>query len=775
MKTKIYAAAVFFILMQTLMASFTIVKPDKCASYDNFAADELALHLRKITASDVKTVCEKDYKNSRPVIFLGNTTAGKNAAKNLKSPEEWRILSLDSDSLVLTGSDPKGMLHSIYEFLEKFAGVRWFDEFNFSIPENKNFKLPSNADITGKPYFRVRHIYDTLDWQHISHVFKARNKSQSAGTPETADYSLVGSPAPHHTFNRYSSRFKSPKPEMFALIKGKGRLTDAKGQLCMTHPETRKQVLEILRGFIRADRRKAAKDNVPPPVIYDISANDVHSFCQCDGCNAIAEREGGAYSAPQLDFINYIANEIAKEYPDIFIRTFAYMHTYDPPKTMKAAKNVIIHIAILGYEFGKVGKRDTMSALNTPENAYSMQLIKNWGPHADNLAMWDYWKLWGGHHQMQDPYVNVYPIIYNMKVYKDNNIKDIFVECESPAETSFFGLKRYLGMRLMENPDRDPGKEIDIFMRGMYGKAAPVMKEYLDFLSDNQTRNKLVLGRLSTRNRTDLNGAFYSRAMKLLTRAQKLAATDSNKLAKANVEREFIPVIGSWLDRYGKHRDGKNDFDFKKMLSEYEKYSRAAIDYYYRDTKSGHYRKSKFHDRISKTVKNLKRWQLPKNVKLPKELQGKNVITMQTYHFRNASNAKFIRDRDAQTGEAIVLGKESPNKSSGNRTLFGVHDRIKGNKFISIKNADIPQDEKYHLIHIGRATMKNSQAYFFAGNTCGIQCGLDMIFKDGASDEENTYDFYASVKFSGPQYVKNSKQQESMIAVDALYAVKIKK
>ena len=769
---KLFCILAVCMFMQFVNASFTIVIPDNAEKYDRFSANELASHLQKITKQQVNIISEKNYKKSIPVIFLGNTTQGRKAAENLKSPEAWRIFSPSENTLILTGSNPKGKLHSIYEFLERFADVRWFDEHNSSIPENKNFKLPSSVDISGKPYYRVRHIYDSLDWERNTHIFKARNKGQSYSTPEFADYSLVGAPAPHHTFHRYSRLFDPKKPEMYALVKGKGRLTDTKGQLCMTNPETRRQVLKLLRNFIKNDRIKAAKNNLPPPVIYDISANDTHSFCQCDGCQAIAVREGGAYSAPQLEFINHIATEIAKEYPDIFIRTFAYMHTYEPPKNLKAAKNVIIHIALLGTEFRNLGKRDTMSALNTPQNRDALRLIREWGKKADNLAMWDYWKLWGGHHEIQDPYINIYPIIYNMKIYKDNNIKDIFVECESPAETTFFGLKRYLGLRLMDDPARDPHKEIAIYMRGMYGDAAPIMKKYLDFLSENQAKSNLVLGQVSTYNRTDLNGQFYARAMQLLNEAHAIAAKDQNPLVKANVEREFIPVIGSWLARYPKLKNAKKDFSFSTMLADYEKYRRAAVKYYFKD--SNNFKKQ--NQRITDAVRKLKMNMEPDKVILPAQLKNKKVTVLPYYRFRKISVAKIVDAKDSQFGKAIALGKEAKNKTMGNRTIFGIYSQNKKKTLASksIHNSKLPKDGKFHLIHIGKATLSDENTYLYATHSWVIQCPLNAIYDREASDEENTYDFYLSVKFTGPFYVKGSKTTEDMISVDALYLVKAK-
>ena len=40
-------------------------------------------------------------------------------------------------------------------------------------------------------------------------------------------------------------------------------------------------------------------------------------FCQCEKCRAFNASHGGKDSAALLDFVNRVASEIKKEYPDV--------------------------------------------------------------------------------------------------------------------------------------------------------------------------------------------------------------------------------------------------------------------------------------------------------------------------------------------------------------------------------------------------------------------------------------------------------------------------
>ncbi len=758
--------SILFLLALSIIShgSITIVIPDRASALEKKAAHELAVHLKMATGKKFPVVNESTSKNA-PAIYVGKTDFSLKNKISSSTAQGWIIRNADKN-LVISGGDDQGIIFGVYEFLDRL-GFRWLDEKNTIIPKLKNFTI-TRINITGKPYFRLRQIYDTLDWYTASQIFKLRNRGQGYTRSTPLDYPLIGRPDQHHTFNRYSVKFPKNKPELFSQdLKGQ-RITDSRGQICMTNPEARKLMVRILREFVEADRKEAAARKVPPPLIYDISANDNPNPCYCKNCHELVKKEG-TYSAPLIQFINYIAEEAEKFCPGIQIRTFAYLYSVEPPKTFKPRKNVIIHLAMLGKEFGGHGHADTMRPVNHPNNKQASEIIKKWNSHAANLAIWDYWKLFGLDASRCPPYINTDAIIYNIKYYSTINVSSIFIECETPASTSFFGLKRYLGFRLMNNPALNAEKEKADFFKGMYGKAAPVMLQYLDFLNNEQHKISSPLGEISPAQRTYLNIAFFDRVFELFDKALLMA---DNEKIKANIERELVPVYAGFFIRSQQldMKNAKRKYDINKMLDKYIELATAAVKYYYppKDVKGTY----------NKLLKNLQEYKkyatlINNPPPVPEQFKNRRVIDMPYYYFHNFASVDIIKDKDSSiNGKAIAAGNRVPKKTTDGKTNFGIYDMKNKRALCSkvIQNTDIAQDEKFHIVKVGKIILKHNMIYFYGTNSWVLQCRIPNAFDPAATEKENTYDVYMSVKFSGPSYVKNSKSK-NYIAINRILLV----
>ena len=320
--------------------NYTIVLPDKADNIETRAAQQLAIYICKVTDFAPVIVKEKDFDKKTKAFYIGKTNYAKtqNISFNELDREEWIIRTVNDD-LIITGGYPRGTLYGVYEYLEKHAKILVLDEKTIIIPENKKLEI-GKYNIRFKPAINQRCIHICNADDHP--VLKEFNKGFSHFQTYNGMAKFLGGVRPHHTFNSYARKWPA-KPELYAMnskgermLPQKGKLT---GQLCMTNPEARELTLKQLREFIANDRAKAAKGKYPPPYVYDISQEDNSFKCECPSCKKLALREG-SYSAPLVDFINFIARDIAKDYPDVIIRTFAYTYTAAPPKTIKTEKNV---------------------------------------------------------------------------------------------------------------------------------------------------------------------------------------------------------------------------------------------------------------------------------------------------------------------------------------------------------------------------------------------------------------------------------------------------
>ena len=152
---------------------------------------------------------------------------------------------------------------------------------------------------------------------------------------------------------------------------------------------------------------------------------------------------------------------------------------------------------------------------------------------------------------------------------------------------------------------------------------------------------------------------------------------------------------------------------------------------------------------------------------LPQELHGKVIRYIDANDFttyrRFAKNGvKLVEDKDSLFGKAMFLGADS-NKPNLHKVNFrmGVYSPARKKQIASknIKLTDLAKDEKYHLIKIGSGTLENN-CYFWGHNSWVMQQVLASLIDSNA--EQNSGDFYVSVKFTGPSYVPGSTSPDGI-------------
>ena len=633
-------------------------------------------------------------------------------------PEEWIIRMQPDGNLILTGGSLVGIIYSVYDYLER-CGVRWYDEEAERVPKDASLRV-GEFNIRRRPSFSGRDIYDTLDSEAASGRFKERNKAFSLTQGETGFKWAHGGHRPHHTFGDFASDWPKDKAELYARDKdGKPMIPHVNGggpgQICLTNPEARQRVLDKLRKYIQEDRAKAAKGGYAYPVVYDISQNDNNNKCTCKDCMAIAEMEG-SYSATNIDFINWIAKNIAKEYPDVIIRTFAYMYTADPPKTMRTEPNVVIHLAILGSEFGnKYNEYDSIRPIEHPVNATTCNLIKEWSRYTDHIRQWQYWKLFP---DSPEPLVRIDAVKKDMKFAAENHISDFFIEYETPAWNSFFTLTRYLGYKLMDDVSLNPDDIISDFLKGYYGDAAQDMEHLIQYMAKRQDELKERIGDVSISERYYLDNHYFNTVFEYLSRAEERV---SDSAIKARIRREYPMVIGALMQRWQHLEHGKADYDANSLIDKFLEETESSAKFYYPNPENVS-RKSVI-KQAEKFAERFKFYTAKDNGGLPEELQldGKEVLSFCVADFADKPNAKKVDDADAFIGKAIsaeygdkpLVIKIDNWMEPGNMATLNLTDDV------------LPPDGKYHWVAINNVKFTNNgRSHLYICDTKGIYCGF---------------------------------------------------
>lgn len=735
--------------------AMTVVVPEKASLFERKAAEELVLHLDKVNG-EKNAILTEGQGGSSPRLFVGDTVfARKNGVDFGKfDVEEWLIKAVGND-VIVGGGTPRGVLYGAFEFLERVYGVLWLDEYT-TVFTKPSATLPKELDVKGKPDFNLRSIYAYYHDKHEGRrIYQFRNRMNFFQDETILQFGepygitqTYGSPGPAHTYHAYSKDWGPEDDDCFSLLNGKrvrSKTGSGPGQLCLSNPKTIRLVSKKLREFIEADRQKYKI----APKLYDISQNDNDAICQCEGCQALIKKYG-TYSGLTLHFMNAVGENIATDYPEIKIQTFSYMNTMKPPTGIKARDNVIVRIAQLGTEWGKIGPRDTLRPLSAPNNAACLDNILEWSKLA-TISIWDYWIIYRG-----CGIAMCYEAIpENLRFYKGHNVSNIFVEHENAMSWPFYAFRIWLGYRFLNNVNLDLETQTRLFFNYYYGeKAAPVMREYMDYIIRRNSEVSDYLGKITLKKRADLDDAFFAKGSELIEKALALADDDAQR--KHIIRERFV------LCNENKRKNGKSIPDIESYLD------RIVADYKLvaPDWVGGGAR--------NKTLKQLEAFRLGLKLKVepPKELEGREIVHDICWPDMNDNNGSVITDMpDAAGGKALCYVEKDPNYRAN--IQFGFYDADKNRQAPTIKlpREKTPTDEKFHLYKIGRIVL-SAHSYLWTQPSWFIQRPLDEFYEP-MSDELNTFDAYISIKVEGPVYVDGSTKQSSF-SCDRMLLVKPK-
>ena len=669
-----------------------------------FAAKDLARCLSAVSGE--KYGVQPGGKAVRGDIIL-NTDAA------LKS-QEWNFRSKNG-ILTISGSSSPGIIYGIYTFLEKYAGCFWPAPDTEILPEQPGWKLPEINE-TGRPAFLCREMYVGTD--AMDSTWRLRNKENNRAA--FGINILSGKPKDCHTFDVYVKAVKDPS--LFGVTpRGQKCYT-----LCMTNPKVREIVLKQLIEYIESDRKaKKGQSAGSFPRIYDISQPDGGSGieCWCENCRKLAEAEG-SYAGPNVAFINYMADGIKDKYPEILLRTFAYSYTRKPPRTIKAADNVVIRFCDSNLFRPLVP--------GTPNG----NDFKNWGKHAVNKSVWAYWRTYSG---------SLFPCVRPRKDISDEfrfckreGTIHYFAENELPLSRSFAMQQHWLMLKMLDDPEQDIFKLNEKFFAAYYGKGAVPMLKYLDYLEKRQDKN-----------RTHLDREFFEKVNSWLDEAEALARDDARSLVHIGWERVIVDRT-MYQNLTGLRKQGYQP-DLKKTAARFRKNLTALL-------LSWTPLKRHLKERLENAEQEAELYShYP--VKIPEQFDGCEVIDMPWTEL----SGKAVKDPDAVCGTARInpayrherpvydIGFYNSRQRNGNGIQFG--------------REDFPQDEKFHLYRLGK-TLILPPAYIRYDSTWTFRQWLPAI---GILGEVR--DIWVSMKFTGPLYVKGSKNK-NMVLFDRVLLVK---
>ena len=485
-----------FAFVRNGAASCVIVLPAEAGKFECQAADDLRNYLKQMSGAEIAVLKEGEALPELPAVYIGQTAfASAHGADFSKlGDEEYQIIPAERD-LVVTGGRPIGSFYGVWKILNRL-GVWTIAMDQDVVPEKKDAALCVKAE-RHAPDFSSRIIYNRKPiffkivklpekWFERYGQYLLRNgingrQHRLYSPPYVGKMSDIPTDPYVHTFCLYVPRSLFDKhPEYFAMDKeGKRRKPEsntARGGLCLSNREMWDVALESLRAMIKKHRAERPKEEWP--ILYDISALDLAQACECPECRKIAEEEGAEIGLLSR-FINYVAENIRKEYPDIIIRTLSYGLAKGFPKKTAFAENVLIQVCDL-FVTG-----DCFKPLSHPFNAHAAAMFEEAAKQKCQLSVFDYWNMcfYCDPPRMEVVFDTLAP---DLRFLKSCRVSGLFLEgsLHEYKPQNFMDLEYFAAAQLMMDVNQDPEMLADVFLNGYYGAAAPEMKKLFNELRE---------------------------------------------------------------------------------------------------------------------------------------------------------------------------------------------------------------------------------------------------------------------------------------------------
>jgi hypothetical protein len=729
------------------------------------ASKELQAYISKSTGVTLPIIKESELKSGAPAIVVGQSSIARSAGIIPKGSEQWVIKTI-GNKLVLTGGRPRGTLYAVYHFLEDNLGIRWWTIWDESVPKHGSIIL-TNINRSGQPKFSYREIFDCLiPWPK---EFYARNRvnGEFSGIPiEYGGTVMYGPPSHVHTFNRYfpPEEYFEAHPEWFALSKGK---RDPQGQLCLTNTELFDAWVAKMKGFIKTSYAAADQKGIERPAFFSISANDSLGGCECPNCKVIIDKE--SESGLSLMFVNKVAAEIQKEYPEILVDTLAYWFYVEAPKTIKPRDNVRIRLC----DFIE----DILHGINHKNNKDGLRRLKEWSKITKHLAIWKYGVIYS-------PNLPTPSMLYfsdDVKTYKKYGVEGVFFEFEYAMTTDMWDMKTWMSAKLYEDPDADSTKLVKEFTDGFYGPAGKYIREYLNVTHKALQKIPSSInfgGNISGYNFLTLD--VVRKCSALFDKAEASVANNQTLLDRVQLARTS-------LDRTICYRYANLQKDFRKAGSKGEfglsvsdsAIRAAAILRKMAGTRFANYPDSA-KDAYDQATALDQYSYITKPASLSKQFASLPADTVFDYSpnaFRLVSTPKMTKDTEAAYGFAAMIDVSAAGKDTSRYMItkaqgmpmgtYNIQDKVE-----STPAMIFPDDIKpgYNFYKLGPVKFKPTE-YFYLLWSWTIQLDLTTAMNNNPDQE---YEVYASIKFDGPTFPKSDSTKPNSIWVDRIIVVQVK-
>lgn len=477
-----------------------------------FAAEELQNFIERAASVRLEIVEDMALSegSSGKYISVGDTVLFDSASLDAqKLGKDGFVLRTDGDNVLICGMRERATLYGVYDFLEKYVGVRFLtDDYTF-IPEVSKISV-SDLNETEVPDFEIR-SYWTTETQRDP-LFAARRRTVTVWNFSDEKYGgglyddfyndghnvlrLLGEAGT--TFEAH--------PECYASINGERKNLD----ICWTNGVTDDGELDESMSVSTAksliEGIKARCDLYPTVEYFMIAQEDSqNNICTCSRCNAVREKYG-SYSSAMIRMINLVAREV-QTWADserggrpINIVTMSYEYSEQPPVRQNEKGEYIptdaqvIPEPNVFVQFAPLRAGNLAYALNDPlQDASTVNNLAGWLSLTNNLFLYTYTTnfanyLW---------YVpDLLPIGQNIRYFRDLGISQVICEGgEQYLNIWQAELRAYIYTQMMWDADLDPMTLAEEYFNKLCGAYADEALQFLYLMEDSLNETKQTAGK----------------------------------------------------------------------------------------------------------------------------------------------------------------------------------------------------------------------------------------------------------------------------------------
>lgn len=400
------------------------------------------------------------------------------------------------DNCVVIDGGVRGKVYAVYEFLERFFGVRFYAPNETRTPHTDALEI-ADCEIVYTPPFQIRNIY-SKDVRRDAQ-FCARVRINSAAVPNMLDI-YGGSedfykPECHTTFKIFLDP-NDPEigfakhPEYYSLDGKTGKRVaektytgpvsfHGKGEICWTNEDVISIITEKLKKIIAEN---------PERSIFSVSMNDFGPYCQCEKCKSIALQYGRDGQHHWIAPIMYCLNKVSKNIKQwqqeneavrdrtVLIETLVYQYAVEPPVDMEIEDNILVRYctnACYNHSF-----TDESCLVNSKQ----MRQLRDWNKLTDHIFIWDY----ALNFAMPLSYsTHLQRIQAKDQFFAENGVVGVFTEFTTSEVGPLYFVKQYLYARLLWDPYMDFEKELKDCMEYFYGKSAKYLLAVEDLVMES--------------------------------------------------------------------------------------------------------------------------------------------------------------------------------------------------------------------------------------------------------------------------------------------------